>query len=345
MIRSPQLCKSNVLVRGAATAILKFMGGLTAIAALALGQQPVPQRADGIIVISNLTAVGQSAPTAPNAGLSNLQLGCTTWSMSINTTGFSSVTVALQSAPNAAGNVPGSWSTFSGATILTGTNPVVGTSGAVQIYGYNPWVRVAVTSVTGSGTINGTAECWSIPSASNVSSASVTGNVNVADWGGTPTSLGQKTMSASVPVVVASDQSTIGVQGGAAVGVAPSGNPVPAGLIDSAGNIILQDYCTLHATFGFSSASGSVQMVAVSGSTTIRVCSVSFSGDTVTNLKIVTGTGSTCTSPANETGTYQQVLGFDFNWASPLITTAAKTLCLNSSASVTGGGTIIYSQR
>ena len=42
-----------------------------------------------------------------------------------------------------------------------------------------------------------------------------TQNTNVAQWGGTGTSLGQKTMSASVPVVIASDQSTLPVTQGA----------------------------------------------------------------------------------------------------------------------------------
>lgn len=41
---------------------------------------------------------------------------------------------------------------------------------------------------------------------------------NISQWGGTATSLGQKTMSASVPVVIASDQSPINVQIG---GVTP----------------------------------------------------------------------------------------------------------------------------
>lgn len=39
----------------------------------------------------------------------------------------------------------------------------------------------------------------------------VSENVNVAQWGGTATTLGQKAMAASVPVVIASDQSTLGV--------------------------------------------------------------------------------------------------------------------------------------
>jgi hypothetical protein len=53
------------------------------------------------------------------------------------------------------------------------------------------------------------------------SSTSSGSNVNVAQWGGTATSLGQKAMAASVPVAIASDQSaipvTIGGSGGLGV--------------------------------------------------------------------------------------------------------------------------------
>lgn len=38
-------------------------------------------------------------------------------------------------------------------------------------------------------------------------------NVNVASWGGVATSLGQKAMAASVPVVIASDQSAVPISG------------------------------------------------------------------------------------------------------------------------------------
>lgn len=297
-------------------------------------------------IFFHFTAAGQTQPLAPNAGLDNRTTGCTTWSVSANSSGFTAFNLVLQSAPNANG-APGTWVTYLNQTILIGANPIVGAgagaAGSVYLQGYNPWVRVRLATVTGSGTVDGVAFGWSIPSAG--SSSAATANVNVQQVGGVSTSLGQKTMASSVPVAIASDQSAVTVGGSAAAGAAPAGNPVPEAVQDAAGNLIIPDYCTLHATFGFTSASGSVQMVAVSGSTTIRVCHVSFAGDTVTNLKLVTGTGSTCTSPANETGTYQQVTGFAFDWASPLITTAAKTLCINSSASVTGGGTIIYSQR
>lgn len=45
-------------------------------------------------------------------------------------------------------------------------------------------------------------------------------NENISQWGGTGTTLGQKTMSASVPVVISSDQSTISTTQGALTSIA-----------------------------------------------------------------------------------------------------------------------------
>lgn len=61
----------------------------------------------------------------------------------------------------------------------------------------------------------------------------VTGDVNVQEWGGTPTTLGQKAMAASVPVVVASDQTNLPANITQIVGAAPSAtNALPTQLTD-----------------------------------------------------------------------------------------------------------------
>lgn len=296
-------------------------------------------------IFVHFTTLNQTAPTSPNTGLDNRTTGCTTWNMAISVSAFTSVTVALESAPDNAG-VPGTWVTYASSTIISAAphnnNPITtGTEDFVWLVGYQPWVRVKLTAVTGAGTVNGGAFGWNIPSAG----ASATASQNVVIVG----PLGQATMAASIPVVIASNQTAVTVGGGAASGATPTGNPVPQALVDGSGNIIIPDYCTKKATFA-TSGSGNTQLVAVSGSTTIRVCHVSWSGDTITTVKLVTGTGSTCTSSADETGTYSGagggVFGFAFDWgANPLITTSAKTLCLNLGSASTGGGTIIYSQR
>lgn len=76
--------------------------------------------------------------------------------------------------------------------------------------------------------------------ASNTSGGGAAGSVNVAQWGGVVTSLGQKVMASSVPVVIASDQSAIDVN---AVGVYNVAAPVLADgqssefQLDSSGNL------------------------------------------------------------------------------------------------------------
>jgi hypothetical protein len=165
-------------------------------------------------IVINLSTVGQTTPTAPNAGYNNITGGCDTWAMSIAVSGFSSATVALQSAPNVAG-VPGTWVTFNGTPFSpspSNVNPIT-TAGQsfVWEYGYNPWVRVALTAATGTGVVNGLAFGWRIPSATSNGTSGESANVNIAEFGGVAVALGQALMAASMPVVIASNQSAIPV--------------------------------------------------------------------------------------------------------------------------------------
>lgn len=187
---------------------LKVLTILLAISATGACQQIVVSQPDCVIFYS-FTASGQTSPTAPNAGFSNLTNGCTTWNFSYANSGFSAVTLAFQSAPNVAG-VAGSWSTFAGGTLISGINPNTNTTGTFTwIIGYNPWVRVALTAATGSGIVNGAIYGYRIPSAG--SSPSATANVNLVDVGGAAIALGQGAMVASLPVTIASNQSAVPV--------------------------------------------------------------------------------------------------------------------------------------
>jgi hypothetical protein len=86
--------------------------------------------------------------------------------------------------------------TTTAPTYTTGTtNPIsTTTAGAVRVDGSATTQPVSGTVTANQGTPNATP--W---------------NENIAQWGGTVTSLGQKTSAASVPVVIASDQSAIPV--------------------------------------------------------------------------------------------------------------------------------------
>ena len=302
---------------------------LPALAFMATAQAQtfvVPQ--PDCLIFFHFTVTGQTSPTSPNLGLDNRTNGCTTWNVSFTSVTLTNATITLQSAPNTSTGVPGAWVTYLNQVVLTGTNPLTiaatPAAGFTWVVGYNPWVRILLTIAGGpaAGVVDGAAYGWRIPSAG--SSPVATANVNIVS------PLGQAVMASSIPVVIASNQSA-----------------VAEGVLNSAGTVVTPDYCTLKAPFAYAAASGAVQIVAVSGGTTIRVCHVSFAADAPTNVKLISGTGAACVAgPADETGTYQNIsaIALDFD-TGPLVITAAKALCFNSSASVTGGGTVTYSQR
>lgn len=203
-----------------------------------------------------------------------------------------------------------------------------------------------------------------------------TSDVNIIQYGGVATTLGQKVMASSIPVVIASDQSSLTVQGGAASGAALSGNPLRVGLSDgtnarnwltisalnalaNAGTGIgaaalgvyngstydIRRYCTNTAAIN-ATGSGNTQIVALSGSTVIYVCSLSLASDAAVDIKFTQGTGANCGSGTGDiTGVYQEVttmvLGFD---NAGFHNTAANALCINLGTAANVGGSIQYAQ-
>ena len=158
-----------MLMKLAAT-LAVMLAALILMAAPAMAQTTsnvIPQ--PDCIVFFHFTAANQYAPTSPNNGLDNRTQGCTAWSLAVGSSGFTGFTVALQSAPNAAGS-PGTYVTYLNQNVSAGANPVVGVAAGAAGYawlsGYNPWVRVQATSVTGSGVIDGALFGWRNPSAS-----------------------------------------------------------------------------------------------------------------------------------------------------------------------------------
>jgi len=205
----------------AATAFLCRAFAVAALLISVLHAQPVIVRPDCVIVFHFTTAL-QTSPTSPNNGLNNLSTGCTTWNVSFSSQGFTAVNVVLQSAPNTtAAGAPGTYVTYLNQTVTSGTNPLIGSSagaaGFAWIVGYNPWVRVKLASATGTGTVDGVALGWSIPSAGPAPAT----NVDITG------PLGQTTMSASLPVAIASDQSYGGITVTGIADVTANGSAAP----------------------------------------------------------------------------------------------------------------------
>lgn len=108
-------------------------------------------------IFFTFTAAGRIPAGGFNAGA--LQTGCVGWILTYYATGFTAVSLRLDSADDASG-APSTWGTFAGTPITaqgcSTSNPLTATSHACLVMnGANPWVSVDLQSVTGSGGITG----------------------------------------------------------------------------------------------------------------------------------------------------------------------------------------------
>jgi hypothetical protein len=99
--------------------------------------------------VQNFTFTANGSTTAYNA----ISSACLNWNMSYESTGFSALSLVVETAPNN-GGVPGSWTTF---TAASGSNPNTTTTSASSTFaGFFPFIRITLSSSTGTGTIKGT---------------------------------------------------------------------------------------------------------------------------------------------------------------------------------------------
>ncbi len=310
--------------------------------------------------------------------LNNRTRGCANWGITYTSSGFTALTLALQSAPDSSG-VPGAWVTFAG-TLLSGSNPSTTiTQASASLSGYFPWLRANLSGLTGAGTVTGIFYGYRIqPQATTIA-----GNVTVI----------QPTASLLNATVV----------GPAAEAAAASGNPVRVAGVDSSGNmrsvavtttgnvrnkpattsLVLVDgisntvaalqgddtgntnpihrvaglkfngstwdrdfICGSQAVFNLSGA-GNTEIIALSGSTTIRICHLSLATTAAEDIKVTRGTGANCgTATADVTGLYKAVmaLALDFGPQSALRGAASGAICINQSLASATGGVVIYAQ-
>jgi len=288
------------------------------------------------------------------ANYDNRQNDCRTWSMQYNSTGFSGVSITVQSAHGAL--TPSGFSPFAG-TVVTGINPNTSTIGAATTFANGTqsigWVNVTAT-LTGSGNVVGilygfkdgpapggggggggggcTAPCVVIgPDAPGA--ASTQDPVQVAGNDGAAVRA-IKTDSAGDPLIA----------GGAAIGAAAK-NPVTTGFRDDSGNA--------QAAFGFPDEAAitlttgtDVVIVAGTAAKQTWLGHLSFSANSAQTVTVQEGTGTTClTSTVVLFGPYQTLaaIALDFSSSGGLHTkVAGDDLCLHFGASVTAGGGVVY---
>lgn len=243
---------------------------------------------------------------------------CMFWTVSYSSTGFSALSLVVQTAPDSSGS-PGSWSTFSAAA---GSNPNTAITHAASQFGtsssYFPWLRVDLASVTGSGLITGTFYGYR---------TSASGGGGGGGGGCT---------------------SPCEVVGPDAAGATPTQNPVAVAGLNNAGKIQPFNACvaggTLTATYSTSS-SGATQLVAASSGKTITVCYYDATPASSVSVHLVQGTGTNCgTSTASLDGLHTGVLAMVLDPPGGFTAITGNAVCLNLSSGVQTSGTITYAQ-
>ena len=132
---------------------------LLPLAALAQNTKVVP---DCVIPFNFTTTASTSNLTcgAPNGSPNSS--GIASWIIVYDSTGFSALSLVVQSAPDSAG-APGTWVTFAGTVLSSaqyvgssGINPNTATTSAFTGFaGYYPWMRVTLASISGTGRVKG----------------------------------------------------------------------------------------------------------------------------------------------------------------------------------------------
>jgi hypothetical protein len=146
--------------------ILLAMAATLILAAPAYSQQNAQvQRNPDCQFSFRFTATGrQPSPggAGQQVGFDNRQSACTTWHFMYTNTGFSALSIEIDQAPDS-GGTPGAWVVWPSANVLGAyaSLPLTTTTvGQLTAYKYASWVSVNLTSVTGTGQVQGTVVGW-----------------------------------------------------------------------------------------------------------------------------------------------------------------------------------------
>ena len=311
----------------------------------------------------SLTLYQSTAPTSTVFNNTNPRYNA--WTVMYSYSGSGSFSIELDCAPDAtvAGGTPTPGS-FTACTATTGSNPSTTPQyGYITFVGYQtslgsaPWVQLNLTAIS-SGNL--TAFAMGFTAADPEGGGSSGGCAGTA---GTPCIVAGPnaagTASTKAPVQIAGNDGT-DVQfiktdtsgrtqavGAAAVGASPVGAPVPIAELDGADKIITPTIGTKSAAILVSAASGENQIIALSGSTVIRISHISVGMSAAATVSIDVGTGTNCAgSTATIWGPYpSNTTGFSLDLEpSVLAVPAGDAVCLNFGGTVTAGGGVTYAQ-
>jgi hypothetical protein len=348
--------------------LLSLVGAL-ALTAAAAAAQNVP-RPDCIIDVT-LTAAGQSAGGAGTCGV-NIN-GVYEWRLTYKSSGFTALSLIVQSAPPDAGGVctAAAWVAFAG-TIETGVNPNTATTSASSSFkGFEPCVRVTLTSKVGTGTVTGQLYGCRSPGCS-ISDQSLSVTIPTPLPVDGPTAAGAA--PTTPPVLVAGQDGAPGLI--RTVQTDSSGRLIPAAVstpnADGLNNTnqspagpgatpfyfrtlpYVFDSSTYEREFACNFPAvaivppGTTRVILGTLLKTTKICHYHASINALTDVTISSGTGSLCSSGIATIDSFKNVTAFamDFSPLSPLKANAvADDICFSMPAGTTTAAfTVIYAQ-
>lgn len=164
----------------------------------------------------------------------------------------------------------------------------------------------------------------------NDASSAVIGHV-IADTGSTTAVTGTVTVGTHAVTVASGGVASGAVASGAIASGAVASGAIAAGAI-SGSNPCINPTATILGLSGATSGTASVQLVALSGSTKIYVCSMNITGisGTTPKFSLTYGTGSACaTGTVTMVGSFTTTANTVFNFVGPTfaVTAAGQALC------------------
>ncbi len=300
---------------------------------------PNPAPPDCVVFLNNLTTA-QSVPSGN--GFDSRFIGCSSWTLQYQSVGFTGLTLTFQSSVGSV--TPTAFTTYTG-TVVAGAVMMTSTTGEISTFSNGttttPWVRVNLSGLTGTGTLNGV--LYGYKTGYTGGSGGGGGGGGCVGTLGTPCVV-NVSQYGSTSVVNGGLAGTPGVGGTTAVGGAAT-NPVQSGYRDSVGNV-LADYGFPQQNQITLTTGTDVVIVAGVSATKTYVGSLSFAADSGQTVTIQQGTGTTClTNTLVLAGPYPltTALALDFDSKNSLHTTInARDLCVHFGGSVTAGGVVVY---